>query len=185
MGRENKWVKLDSEYIIKRPWLTARRDKIQMPNGKVIPEYYVLEYPTWINIIALTKDGKMIMIKQYRYALGIDKYELCAGTMDDTDKSPLDTAKRELLEETGYDNGNWSEFMVLSPNPTSMTNLCYTFLATDLEKTGDQKLDDTEDLTYHLMDEEEVYRLLQDGEIMQALMAAPLWKYFSTKKKTI
>lgn len=54
-----KWKVLDTEYIIKRPWLTARRDKVELPDGRIINEYYVLEYPDWVNVIAITKDGKL------------------------------------------------------------------------------------------------------------------------------
>ena len=58
---EMRWKTLGSEYLIKRPWLTARRDKLELPTGKVFDEYYVLEYPTWVNVIALTKERKIII----------------------------------------------------------------------------------------------------------------------------
>ena len=64
-----KWKILDSKYIIKRPWLTARVDKVELPNGVVNPEYYVLEYPTWVNVIAITAEGKFVMVEQYRHGL--------------------------------------------------------------------------------------------------------------------
>ena len=88
------WETVSSEYLIERPWLTARRDVLRMPNGKLVPEYYVLEYPTWVNIIAITEEGKYVLVQQYRHALGIVEYELCAGTMDASDKCPMDAAKR-------------------------------------------------------------------------------------------
>jgi len=59
------WKVLDSEYLIKRPWLTARRDHLLLPDGREIPEYYVLEYPDWVNVIAITKDGHFVMERQY------------------------------------------------------------------------------------------------------------------------
>ena len=73
------WKVLRSEYIAKEPWFTARRDEVQLPNGNVIPTYYVLEYPAWICVIALTKEGGMIMERQYRHGIGRVDYELCAG----------------------------------------------------------------------------------------------------------
>ena len=60
-----KWKVIDREYIIKRPWLTARRDKVELPDGRIIEEYYVLEYPDWVNVIAITKDGQFVMEKQF------------------------------------------------------------------------------------------------------------------------
>ena len=98
------WKVLRSEYIAREPWFTARRDEVQLPNGNVIPTYYVLEYPAWICVIALTKEGGMIMERQYRHGIGRVDYELCAGVVDPTDASPLEAAKRELLEETGFED---------------------------------------------------------------------------------
>ncbi len=61
---------LSSEYIIRRPWLTARRDSLRYAGGKVNPEYYVLEYPDWVNVIAITNEGDFVMVRQYRHGLG-------------------------------------------------------------------------------------------------------------------
>ena len=62
------WKVIDTEYLIKRPWLTARRDHLLLPDGREIPEYYVLEYPNWVNVIAITIDGHFVMERQYRLA---------------------------------------------------------------------------------------------------------------------
>lgn len=175
-----KWETIDSQYIIQRPWLTARCDTVRLPNGTIHPEYYVLEYPTWINVIAITSDGHFVMVEQYRHGLGDVFTELVAGVAEEGE-TPMETARRELLEETGYGNGTWQQFMVLSQNPSSTNNLTYTFLATDVEKTDTQHLDDTEDIAVRLLSSTEVKQLLLDDKIKQSLMAAPLWKYFALK----
>ena len=77
-----KWETLSSEYLFRRPWPTARRDVVRLPNGTVYDEYYVLEYPMWINVIAITPEGKFVMVKQYRHGLGIVATELCAGVAE-------------------------------------------------------------------------------------------------------
>lgn len=175
-----KWETIDSQYVIRRPWLTARCDTVRLPNGTIHPEYYVLEYPTWINVIAITADGDFVMVEQYRHGLGDVFTELVAGVAEEGE-TPMDTARRELLEETGYGNGTWQQFMVLSQNPSSTNNLTYTFLATDVEKIGTQHLDATEDIAVRLLTPTEVKQLLLDDRIKQSLMAAPLWKYFALK----
>lgn len=177
-----KWKVLSTEYLFNRPWLTVRRDKVMLPNGTVHPEYYVLEYPTWINVIALTKDGKFVMVKQYRHGLGIVGTELCAGVAE-PGESPLEAAKRELLEETGFGGGEWELNMVLSANPGSQNNLSYSFIARGVEKISEQHLDETEDVRVEILTREEVYKMLVDDNLKQALMAAPLWKFFATTEK--
>ena len=177
-GKDTKWKILSTEYLIKRPWLTARRDKVELPDGRIIPEYYVLEYPDWVNVIAITKDGKYVMERQYRHALGVTCYELPCGVME-TGESPIEAAKRELLEETGYSGGEWQELMTISANPSTMTNITHCFLAIGVEKTSEQNLDATEELTVHLLDHETVRSLVEKGELMQSLMIAPLLKHFS------
>ena len=104
------WKILSSEYLIERPWLTARRDRVELPDGRIIEEYYVLEYPDWVNIVAIDKEGKMLLVRQYRHGLQRTGYELVAGVLE-KDENPMEAAKRELLEETGYAGGEWHELM--------------------------------------------------------------------------
>lgn len=177
-----KWKVLSTEYLFNRPWLTVRRDKVMLPNGTIHPEYYVLEYPTWVNVIALTEDGKFVMVKQYRHGLGIVSTELCAGVAEQGE-SPLEAAKRELLEETGFGGGEWELNMVLSANPGSQNNLSYSFIARGVKKISGQHLDETEDVKVEILSRDEVYQMLVDDKLKQALMAAPLWKFFALASK--
>ncbi len=179
--RIEKWKILESRYLIRRPWLTARVDKVELPNGVVHPEYYVLEYPTWVNIIAVTTDGRFVMVEQYRHGLGDVFTELVAGVAEKGEE-PLQAARRELLEETGFGGGEWQLYTVLSANPGSMNNLTYTFLATDVEPMSKQHLDETEDIAVRLLPADEVKVMLLSDEMKQSLMAAPLWKYFALNR---
>lgn len=175
--REKKWNVLESKYISNKPWFTVRREKVELPNGNIIPEYYLFEYPNWVNVIGITKEYKFVFVSQYRHGLGRTAYELSAGVCENTDASPLESAKREFLEETGYGKGFWKEFMILSVNPSTHTNLTFCYLATDVELIAPQRLDSTEDLSVHLLTLDEVIKMLECDQIKQALHAAPLWKY--------
>ena len=119
---DRKWEILSTEYLIRRPWLTARRDHVKLPTGVENPEFYVLEYPDWVNVIAITKEGEFVMIRQYRHGLGETRYELCAGVSEEGE-DPVESARRELYEETGYGGGEWQLWMTISANPSTTTTL--------------------------------------------------------------
>lgn len=177
-NKDKNWEILESEYVIRRPWLTARKDKVRMPNGVVNDEHWVLEYPEWVNVIAITTDGKFVMEHQYRHGLRCCGYELCAGVVEDGE-DPLDAGKRELYEETGFGGGKWTKYMAISANPSTTSNLTHSYIAEGVERISSQHLEETEDIEVVIMTAAEVRQKLLDGEIMQALMAAPLWRYFS------
>lgn len=179
---DKKWKIITSEYLHKRPWMTLRRDCVELANGNRIPEYYVIEYPDWVNVLAITKEQQFVFVRQYRHGLGETRFELCAGVSEKEDASPLVSAQRELLEETGYGNGHWKEYMVISANPGSHTNLTHCFLATDVEPIDTQHLEETEELTVHLLSLSEVKQLLEEDAIKQAIHAAPLWKYMAENR---
>jgi ADP-ribose pyrophosphatase len=182
MNTNRTWKVLKSEYIFREPWFTVRKECVSLPNGYQIPSYYVFEFPDWVNVIAVTPEKQFVFVKQYRHGLGRIDFELCAGVCEKEDGTPLISAQRELREETGYGNGSWRELMIISPNPSTHTNLTHCFLAEDVEKIGNQQLEESEDLSVHLLSFEEVERLLHADEIKQALMAAPLWKYLHMRR---
>lgn len=181
MKKIEKWKTLGSEYLFRRPWLTARRDTVQLPDGRVFDEFYILEYPTWVNIIATTPEGKYVMVRQYRHGLQDVFLELCAGCVD-AGEDLLAAARRELLEETGYAGGTWRKADVLSPNPTANNNLNHTFIAEGVTLQSEQHLDPSEDISVELLTEKELFAQLSSGAIKQALMAAPLWHYFYERR---
>lgn len=177
---ENRpWRVVNSKRILSiGPWLNVRQETVELPSGKQIPTWFVLEFPDWINVIAITRDGQFVMEDQYRHALGETHMEICAGVVD-PGETPLEAAKRELSEETGFGGGNWELYMKLSPNPTNHNNLSWTFLATDVEPLEQQHQEQTEDIRVHLLSRAELEQVLREGEIIQALHAAPLWKYLA------
>lgn len=171
-----KWKTLDSEYLIRRPWLTARRDTVELPNGQINNEYYVLEYPSWVNVIAVTDDGRFVMIEQYRHGLGVIETELCAGVVEEGEDT-LAAAQRELAEESGYGGGNWRLLTVLSGNPSTTSNLTYCYVAEGVTRISGQHLDRTEDVAVRILSREQVIELLRTDALKQSLMVAPLLRY--------
>ena len=174
------WKTLDSKYLSKKPWLTVRVDKVQLPTGAIIDEYYILEYPEWVNTIAITKDEQFVFVRQYRHGIRKTVNELCAGVVEEGEE-PIIAAKRELLEETGFGGGEWIPWMTISANASTHTNLTHCFLATGVERLDKQHLDKGEYIKVRIFNRNEVLNMLRQGEVWQSLMAAQLWKYFAEK----
>lgn len=170
------WQLLSSEYLHNKPWLTVRQDSLLLPNGHVIPDYFVLEYPDWINVIAIDEAGSFILVHQYRHGFGAAHYELCAGVCE-PGELPLKAAQRELMEETGYGGGCWEEWMVTSANPATSNNLVRCFIARDLKKIAMPAPEDSEQIETHLVTAEALSGLMDSGKIIQATHLAALWKY--------
>jgi len=169
-----KWEKLSSRYLVKEKWATLRVDTCKLQNGTIKDDYYVLEYPNWVNAIALTADHKMILVRQYRHAADIVSLEIPGGVMDG-DESPEYAIRRELLEETGYSFDSAELIATLYPNPATANNVTYTYLLKGGVKTHEQHLDEHEILNVEEYTIAEVKQLLADNKIDQALHCAALF----------
>ena len=176
------WKVLTSEYLSRELWYTVRVDRVQLPGGTIIPRYWINEYPPWVNVVAVTADDRVVLIRQYRHGSGAVHFEIPAGTTDPEDTSMESAARRELLEETGYMGGTWSPLMTLSANPALQNNLTYTFLAEDVT-AGVATPDASEDIRVHLVPIAEVERLIDGGGFLQALHAAPLLKFLLQRRR--
>jgi 8-oxo-dGTP pyrophosphatase MutT (NUDIX family) len=175
------WNTLGTKYLYNKPWLTMRQDTVQLPNGSVIDDYYVWEYPPWNNVLAITKKHEIVLIRQYRHGISKVFYELPAGVHDKAGESVLESAQRELLEETGFGGGSWKPWMELSANPSLQNNITYSFLAEEVEEISKQKLDATEEISIHLVSLDELRSIVLEGGMIQALHVAPILKYILTQ----
>lgn len=169
-----KWKKLNSEYLIAKPWATLRVDSCLMPNGNLIPDYYVLEYPEWVNAVALTRDGQVILVRQYRHAAGQVILELPGGCVEKGEE-PEVACRRELLEETGYEFDCLELVSSLYANPATASNKTYCFLATGGRLTSSQNLDSGEDIQVELYSLDETKKLLFENGLPHALHASGLF----------
>ena len=169
-----KWKTLSSKYIIKKPWATLRVDNCELPDGRIANEYYVLEYPNWANAVAVTEDGQIIMVRQYRHSGGITSIEIPGGVLENGE-DPLKAIERELLEETGYAFEKFELVSTVYPNPATSNNVCFCYLATGGKQVQEQSLDEHEDISVELYGMQEVKEMLLQNKIPQSLHASGLF----------
>ncbi len=172
-----KWTLLKSEYIVQRPWATLRVDKLQLPNGNIKEEYYVLEYPSWVNMVAITERNTLLFVKQYRHGANEIMIELPAGVVEEGEDPQL-AAHRELLEETGYAFDSIEYVCELFANPATSGNITYTYLLQGGRKIREQQLDHSEDIEVVEMTIEEAKTFLFNNQIGQALHSSALFYAF-------
>lgn len=173
--KDLSWKVLSSSYLFKDLWFTVRKDKCITPENTIVDPYYVYEFPTWVTVVALTEDNKVIMVRQYRHALGETLMEIPGGCVDDTDKTLEEAAARELLEETGYICDQYDYLGKISANPSTNNNIMHMYLARNGKKVKEQELDHNEEIEVYLLSIEEIKELLKSNQILQAMHATCLF----------
>ena len=163
------WKVLETNYFRPR----FRIDKCELANGNLL-DATIFEFRSWANIVALTKNDEVILVKQYRHGICDVLLEFPGGVVEDGE-DPIDGARRELLEETGYQASNWTQVGQIYPNPALQTNTLFCYLALDAEKVSDQNLDAGEDIEVHLLPLDELIELAKRGQFQHGLMTAVLF----------
>jgi len=176
-GDPEPWQVLKSDYVSQKDWFRVRVEHVRLPSGAEIPEYWVSEFRPWVNVVAVTDDDALVLIRQYRHGLGAVHFELPAGTTDPGEVDLEAATRRELLEETGYGGGRWSPLVTLSANPALQNNLTHTFLAEGVTLLAPPHPEASEDLRVHLIPVREVDALIDGGDFIQALHLTPLLLY--------
>jgi 8-oxo-dGTP pyrophosphatase MutT (NUDIX family) len=171
------WDLLKEEYLFTHRWLKVLKRRYRIPRDDQEADFYLFEYTNWVNVLPIAEDGRMVLIRQYRPGLDEVLWEIPAGALDD-DEEPLQAAKRELAEETGYEGGVWELLGTFSPNPGTHSNLSYSYLAQGVHASRPQQLDRTEDIEVVLMPPEKVRSMIDRNEFMHSLHATALLLYF-------
>ena len=139
--------------------------------------FFVIESPPWVNVIPLTPQNEVVLVKQYRHGTQEVTLEIPGGLVEVSD-SPEGAAKRELMEETGYGASEMILLGTVHPNPAIQNNLCYTYLAKNVVLSGQQEQDDKEDIQVVLRPLREIPGIIQKGEITHSLVLAAFYRYF-------
>jgi ADP-ribose pyrophosphatase len=163
-----KWRILESSYVYKSPFGNLRKDICLLPNLKIIDDFYVNEYPDWVDIIAITKEGNIVLTKQYRHGVKDFTLEVPGGIIDSENESAEQAAIRELKEETGYISDNLPIFLGdMHTNTSNATNKEKSFLMLNAYKKFEQQTDDTEEIEVVLIPFNKVGQLIKNNNITQ------------------
>lgn len=165
MSLIQKWKLLNSQMVFDNPWCQVRRDEVELPNGKVIDDFFVNVRPDIALLMAVTPNREIVFVRQYRHGVNEILLELPAGTFNPQTENNLTAATRELEEETGYIAPEIIQLATLYDNPSKDTNKIHLFLAENALPSGKQQLDITEDVEVVLVPVEAVLEKIATGEI--------------------
>ena len=171
-----KWDLLKSTELQSNRVFSVRQDTAVSPETGKAHEFYVIEAPDWINVVALTPEDEIVLIEQYRHGIRSETLEIPGG-MIDKGETPLQAARRELLEETGYESPDWVCIGEVVPNPAIQDNRCYTFLARSARKVKEPQFDNTEDIETLTVPASEIHKIVLDGKITHSLVIAAFYWY--------
>ncbi len=159
----------------KLPLFDVELKEMENPRNKSHLEVLVLKSPDTINVVAVTGENELVLVEQFRFGIQESLLELPAGLMDG-EEDPLSAAKRELYEETGYQSSSWIATGVTYLNPAYVNNKCFHFLAIDARKVSKPDLDESEDISVHLISDFSVKQTIESNLIVDAIGVAALHK---------
>jgi len=145
-------------------------------------DFYVIDFPNWVQVLPITPDDQIVMVRQYRHGCGQIFLELPGGLIDENDLSPDQTAKRELLEETGYRAEDLILLTSIYPQPAVLNNKGLTYLTKGVKKVAEPNLDAAEDIEVCLVELQKIPKMIQNGEINHGQTVMALSLYFLLNK---
>lgn len=158
------WKTISTETELDTKYVTVYKDKVQVNDIEVIDDFYTVKIQDAALIVALTPDGNVILKSEYRYACRAEVIECPAG-MVEANEDPMDTAKRELLEETGYAGDKWTYLGPTLESTSKLTNTMHIFLAENCVRVDGQHLDKNEHLEFCLVDLKDAVNMVMNGKI--------------------
>lgn len=157
------WKRLSRKTVYSSKFVSVFEDSVKLPNGKIINDYTLIQKPSIVVIVATDTNGQLIKLREYKYAANKTLFTLPAGHIAQNEE-PLQSAKRELLEETGYGNGQFSERGILYEYPTKDLHIVHVIRAINVEKIQETVLESTEQSNYSLISITDLRNEIKNGQ---------------------
>ncbi|HJP02570.1 MAG TPA: NUDIX hydrolase [Planctomycetota bacterium] len=177
------WETLESRHGDSMVLFRPRWDTLTHPRSGERFERLVLETPDWVNVLALTGEGELVLVRQYRFGAGTITTEIPSGVVDPGEDHG-DAARRELREETGYSSERWTYLGHVDPNPAFLDNLCHQWLAEEVTLTHEQDLDPGEDIEVLTRSPDQVRSWVREGIINNALVLTALARVLDLRRES-
>lgn len=169
MRLAERWKRIDSKSIGSYRIFAIREDRYLLPRNHQEAPFYILESNDWVNVIPVTENGEVLLIRQFRFGIEEETLEIPGGIVD-AGFTPLEAGRKELLEETGYVADRWEYLGVVHPNPAFLNNRCHTFLAGDIKKVAEINLEESEEIEVLQVPFEKIKGLIGKGIISHSLV---------------
>jgi ADP-ribose pyrophosphatase len=171
------WPIIESKKNLNTGLFSITTNHCRSPRTGQEHDFYVIDFPNWVQIIPITSDDQIVMVRQYRHGCGRIFLELPGGLIDENDLNPDQTAKRELLEETGYRAENLMLLTRIYPQPAILSNMGLTYVAREVKKAAEPHFDATEDIEVCLVKLQKIPEMIRSGEINhgQTVMALSVY----------
>lgn len=169
MDETPPWTTVASRTLVEDRWIKLRADRLRTRSGEEIAPWYVLDYADWCCAVALTPDGRVVMVRQWRHGAQAWSLELPGGVMDAEDADAIAAARRELREETGYDAPEWRSLYAAHANPAIQTNRLHIVLGIGAIPVAAATPEPTEEITVIPMTVAEVMEAVAQGRIGQSM----------------
>ncbi|MCG8339053.1 MAG: NUDIX hydrolase [Proteobacteria bacterium] len=163
------WKILSSKYLVQDRWINLRADRCETAEGAIIEPFYIFEKADWTHVVPFDDEQRILIVRQYRHGAREVCAEIPCGLIDDSDASPLDAVKRELLEETGCEAKRIESLGSVYANPARQTNKVHSFIAFGTRQVAEQHLDETEDIEFEFVEINKLMQLIDRGEFSQSL----------------
>ena len=184
-GKENievlEWKEISTEHIVQDEWIDFRKSAYRFPDGSVFEPFYSYSRSDYVVIVASDVDGNFLCVRQFRQGIKKVTTEFPAGGIERKDgkeygegkdlsaENALLAAKRELLEETGYESDEWKHLLTLPSNATMADNYAHLYVARNCRRVSEQSLDETEFLNVMMFSAQEIEEMIDKGEFQQAI----------------